>query len=162
MSDLEIGLGGRLVVVGVLGESASATDSFLICMRLSCRGIRAVNLGTGVTLERAAAELSRRRDAEALLFICDASVRSAVRQLAGLGEMRAAGVVQCPVFVGGTGGGSWQELRHAAARLQGFGVAQVLSDLVDAAYLLPARQVRVPEVQAVAGHRGAGFRVRAA
>ncbi|WP_328436798.1 hypothetical protein OHA71_05945 [Streptomyces sp. NBC_00444] len=161
MSELESGFGARLVVVGAIGDSATAVDSFLVSMRLSCRGVRAVNLGTGVTLERAAAELSRRRDAEALLFICDASAQSAVRQLAGLEDLRAAGAVTRPVFVGGTGDEAWRELRRVAARLQGFGVAQVLSDLVDAAYLLPARRVPMSDVPAVAG-RGLRLGRRAA
>ncbi|MEE1941976.1 hypothetical protein V1L54_21660 [Streptomyces sp. TRM 70361] len=140
MSGLVSGLGARLVVVGAVGGAASAAGSLLVSMRLGCRGVQAVNLGTGVTLGRAADELSRRQEAEALLFISDDNGRGVVRQLAGLGELQAVGAVARPVFVGGTGSGSWRELRSVAARLHELGVAQVLSDVVDAVYLLPSRR----------------------
>ncbi|MEU2765063.1 hypothetical protein AB0935_32900 [Streptomyces sp. NPDC007027] len=140
MSDLESGPGERLVVVGVMGEAASSTESLLASMRLNCRGVQTVNLGMGVTLEQAAAELARRRDAQALLLVCATGVRSVAAQLAGLAELRTSGSLARPVFVGGTGGESWRELRPLAAQLRGLGVAQVLADLADAAYLLPVRR----------------------
>ncbi|MER7699602.1 MULTISPECIES: hypothetical protein [unclassified Streptomyces] len=140
MSDLESGPGERLVVVGVMGDAASSAESFLVSMRLSCRGIQTLNLGTGVTLDQAAAEVARRRDAQALLLVCATGVHAVAGQLAGLAALKASGSLARPVFVGGTGGDSWRELRPLAARLQGLGVAQVLADLADAAYLLPVRR----------------------
>ncbi|MCF2131794.1 hypothetical protein L1I79_36030 [Strepomyces sp. STD 3.1] len=141
--ELEHGPGARTVVVGAIGELVSPADSFLVSMRLSCRGVRAANLGTGVTLDQAAAELSCHQEAEALLLICDDSAGVVVRQLAGLRELVAAGAVTRPVFVGGVRGGAWRELQGVAASLRRGGVTQVLADLADAAYLLPVRRLAV-------------------
>ncbi|MFC8246696.1 hypothetical protein [Streptomyces chartreusis] len=146
MGDLENGPGARTVVVGAIGDSASPADSFLVSMRLSCRGVRAVNLGTGMTLDQAAAELSCHWAAEALLLICTGRARAVVRQLSGLAELAAAGAIARPVFVGGVRGSSWRELQGVAAPLRRAGVTQVLADLADAAYLLPVRRVAMPDV----------------
>ncbi|MEI5033052.1 hypothetical protein RB201_09740 [Streptomyces sp. S1A(2023)] len=143
MSDLESGPGQRLVVVGVMGEAASSADSFLVSMRLGCRGVQTLNLGKGVTLDQAAAEVARRRDVQALLLVCAAGAHAVTGQLAGLAKLQASGSLAPPVFVGGTGGDSWRELRPLAAGLHGLGVAQVLADLADAAYLLPVRRSSV-------------------
>ncbi|MCW5249592.1 MULTISPECIES: hypothetical protein [unclassified Streptomyces] len=131
------GPGARTVVVGALGDSVSPVDSFLMAMRLGCRGVRAVNLGTGVTLDRAAAELECRDEAEALLLLCGDDPATVARQLSGLGELVATGGVTRPVLVGGTGAGSWRELLTIAGGLRRAGVTQVLADLADAAHLLP-------------------------
>ncbi|MFE5262362.1 hypothetical protein [Streptomyces coelicoflavus] len=149
--ELEHGPGVRTVVVGAMGESVSPADSFLASMRLNCRGVRAANLGTGVTLDQAAAELSCRREAEALLLICGDSGSVVVRQLAGLTGLVAAGAVTRPVFVGGPSGGSWRELQGVAASLRRCGVTQVLADLADAAYLLPVRRLTVRGLSLSAG-----------
>ncbi|MDN3270388.1 hypothetical protein [Streptomyces sp. MA15] len=141
--ELEHGVGARTVIIGAIGESASPVDSFLVSMRLSCRGVRVVNLGAGVTLDRAAAELACRREVEALLLICGDSARAVVRQLSGLEDLVTAGAVTRPVFVGGVRGGVWRELQGVAARLRRGGVTQVLADLADAAYLLPVRRLAV-------------------
>ncbi|MGW8065173.1 hypothetical protein ACVV2G_23630 [Streptomyces ziwulingensis] len=152
--ELEHGPAARTVVVGAIGESASPADSFLVSMRLNCRGVRAVNLGTGVTLEQATVELSCRREVEALLLICGDSARGVVRQLSGLRDLVAVGAVSRPVFVGGARGGSWRELQGIAANLRRGGVTQVLADLADAAYLLPVRRPAVRDVSPSARSAG--------
>ncbi|MGW7281074.1 hypothetical protein ACWGIV_22805 [Streptomyces sp. NPDC054844] len=157
--ELEHGPGARTVVVGAIGELVSPADSFLVSMRLNCRGVRAANLGTGVTLDQAAAELSCRQDAEALLLICGDSARIVVRQLAGLRELVSAGAVARPVFVGGARGGSWRELQGVAASLRRGGVTQVLADLADAAYLLPVRRLAVRGLSLPASSAGIVSRV---
>ncbi|MFD4021771.1 hypothetical protein [Streptomyces sp. SH5] len=140
MSDLESRPGERLVMVGVMGGAASSAESFLVSMRLSCRGVQALNLGTGVTLGQAAAEVAHRPDVQALLLVCATGVHAVAGQLAGLAELKASGSLAPPVFVGGARGDCWRELRPLAAHLRGLGVAQVLADLADAAYLLPVRR----------------------
>lgn len=161
MSDLESGVGVRFVVVGVMGETASSAEGFLVSMRLNCRGVRALNLGTGVTLDRAAAEFSRHDDAQALLLVCATGAHAMTRQLAGLADLRISGSLARPVFVGGIGGGSWRNLRPMAAGLRRLGVAQVLSDLADAAYLIPARRADAIGV-AMPRARSGGVPARAA
>ena len=138
MREDAIGSRARLVVVGAIGDSASSEAAFLVSMRLNCRGVRAVNLGTGITLADAATALARHRRAEALLLVTESGLR-VTRQLAGLAELRTAGDVARPVFVGGVGAGSWRTLRPLAAELRRLGVTDVLGDLVDAAALLPNR-----------------------
>ncbi|MFE0107440.1 hypothetical protein [Streptomyces sp. NPDC059009] len=150
MREVETRSGVRLVVVGAIGEGASSAAAFLVSMRLNCRGVRTVNLGTGITLAEAAAALSRHRGAEALLLVSESGVH-VTRQLSGLAELRTAGDVAGPVFVGGAGSGSWRALRPLAAQLRGLGVTEVLSDLADAAALLPDRHSgTVPAVAAPA------------
>ena len=105
MGELESGPGERLVVVGVMGDAASSADSFLVSMRLSCRGVQTLNLGTGVTLDRAAVEVARCRDVQALLLVCAGGAHAVAGQLAGLAELKASGSLAPPVFVGGTGAG---------------------------------------------------------
>ncbi|WP_432193579.1 hypothetical protein [Streptomyces sp. bgisy027] len=158
MGDIESGLGARTAVVGAIGDSASPADAFLISMRLSCRGVRPVNLGTGLTLDQAAAEMSCHWGAEALLLICTGRTRTVVRQLSGLADLAAAGAIGRPVFVGGARGSAWRELQEVAAPLRRAGVAQVLADLADAAYLLPVRRATMPDVPAAWG-AGVGSRV---
>ncbi|MDQ8706877.1 hypothetical protein RCO28_31055 [Streptomyces sp. LHD-70] len=138
MRELEIRSGARLVVVGAIGESASSEAAFLVSMRLNCRGVRTVNLGTGITLSEAATALARHHGAEALLLVSESGVH-VTRQLSGLAALRTAGDVAGPVFVGGAGTGSWRKLRPLAAELRGLGVTEVLSDLADAAALLPSQ-----------------------
>ncbi|EST38592.1 hypothetical protein N566_06625 [Streptomycetaceae bacterium MP113-05] len=129
----------RVVVAVVAGESPpAAAEGFLLSMRLSCRGVRVVNLGAGMTLEEAVAQLGRHRGVQALLLVCAEGGAAVERRLHDLPRLRADGAVTCPVFAGGVGAGVRRDLRRMAPALRRLGVAQVLNDLADTAYLLPA------------------------
>ncbi|MCF6524518.1 hypothetical protein [Streptomyces sp. JJ36] len=145
----------RLVVVGALGDSLPATEGFLVSMRLRCRGFRTVNLGTGVTLPGALAALVRHPRAEALLLAGGPGAPLA-RELTGLRRWCAAGGVRRPVFVGGSGDGAWRLPGPAAVALRELGVAAVLADLADAAFLLPRRAAPSPAGRAGPGAGTAG------
>ncbi|WP_128555643.1 hypothetical protein [Streptomyces triticagri] len=138
--------GTALAVLGVIGGSEGAADGFLAAMRLSCRGVRTVNLGTGVSLERAATVLARRPDAQALLLVAGAPGPALVRGLVDLPWLLATGGLNRPVIVGGSPGSGGTEGSRSgdpgattAGRLLGLGVTQVLPDLADAAQLLLSR-----------------------
>lgn len=138
MRELYDGTENLPVIVGAFGQAASSETVFLLAMRLNCRGKQTVNLGTGITLDDAARALTRHNKAEAVLLTGNASDRQAPH-LARLSEVCSRRGTAGPVLASPTGAGFWSRDGLSAAQLGESGLADILSGLGQAAFLLPAR-----------------------
>ena len=116
----------RTVILGVARSDAHAVANHLIAMRLREAGFEAVNLGVCTPLADFAEALAAHPDAEAVLI---GSLNGhAYEDLSDLPAFRAAGMLQCPVVVGGNLSVGSAKDESERLRLLELGVDHILAD----------------------------------
>lgn len=139
---------GRTVILGVAASDAHAVANRLIAMQLAEHGFTVVNLGVCTPLVEFAAALLEHPEAEAVLI---GSVNGhAVTDFADLPVLRADGMLDRPVIVGGNLSVGSRKDGRAADRLRALGVDHVLADAAELVLLLDMLRAASP-VDAVDG-----------
>ncbi|MFT7839801.1 cobalamin-dependent protein [Saccharothrix sp. BKS2] len=133
---------GRTVILGVAASDAHAVANRLIAMQLTGHGFTVVNLGVCTPLTEFATALLEHPEAEAVLI---GSVNGhAVTDLADLPRLRAAGLLDRPVVVGGNLSVGSRKDGRAAERLRELGVDHVLTDATELVLLLDVLRAATP------------------
>lgn len=115
----------RLVILGVAASDSHAVANHLIAYALRSHGFTVVNLGTCTPVAEFADACVRHPETEALII---GSLNGQIHEdLHDLAEKRNAGLITCPVIVGGNL--SVGSTKHASAvqRLYRLGVDHVLN-----------------------------------
>ncbi|MGO4754706.1 cobalamin-dependent protein [Streptomyces sp. 2MCAF27] len=117
----------RLVIIGVAASDAHAVANRLIDVQLRMHGFDVINLGVCTPLSEFAQAHTAHPHAEAVII---GSLNGHVcEDLRDLPRLRAAGLLNCPVIVGGNlSVGSHKDEQDEERRLRGLGVDHVLSD----------------------------------
>lgn len=89
----------RKVILGVTESDSHVVANHLIAYYLRSRGFEVVNLGACTPLRDFVAAYAEHDDAEAILI--GSHNGHALRDLAGLDEIKRAGLLDCPVILGG-------------------------------------------------------------
>jgi methylaspartate mutase sigma subunit len=124
----------RLVIMGVAESDAHAVANHLIAMQLREHGFTVLNLGVCTPLTEFAAALQSSPSAEAVII---GSLNGhALADLAELPKLRAAGLLACPVIVGGNLSVGSQKTESQQSRLLGLGVDYIIGDPAELPLLL--------------------------
>jgi methylaspartate mutase sigma subunit len=119
----------RLVILGVSASDSHAVANHFIAYQLRELGFTVVNLGTCTPVAEFAAACQENPDAEAVLI---GSLNGHIHEdLRDLPEARAAGLIPCPVIVGGNLSVGNTNDAAARARLYALGVNRILTDPAD-------------------------------
>jgi methylaspartate mutase sigma subunit len=126
--------GQELVILGVAASDAHAVANRLIVLHLEQAGFQVVNLGTCTPLTEFAA--AWRRHPEALAVLIGSLNGHAYADLSDLPQLRAAGELACPVFVGGNLSVGCAKTQDVEKRLLELGVDHIVRDVAELVPLL--------------------------
>ncbi|MFJ1702454.1 cobalamin-dependent protein [Kitasatospora sp. NPDC088346] len=124
----------RLVILGVAESDAHAVANHLIAMQLRLHGLQVLNLGVCTPLADFAAAHAAHPHAEAVVI---GSLNGHAHQdLRTLPELRARGLLNCPVVVGGNLSVGSRKDGGEEERLRSLGVDHLLADATQLPVLL--------------------------
>lgn len=125
---------GRLVILGVAESDAHAVANQLIAMQLREHGFTVVNLGVCTPLREFADALAEHPDAEAVLIgSLNGHAHADLRELPAL---RARGLLNRPVILGGNVSVGSRKHDVDRTRLLALGVDHILDDAGEVVFLL--------------------------
>lgn len=133
-----------IVILGVAASDSHAVANQLIALGLRSEGYQVVNLGTCTSVAEFALACQTHPDAIAVVIgSLNGHVHEDLRDLAGA---QKAGLIRCPVIVGGNLSVGSRKDGSAVERLHRLGVQHVLRDPRQLSELLAdlAARVRVP------------------
>lgn len=117
----------RRVILGVAASDSHAVANHLITYALAARGFDPLNLGACTSVAEFAAACASNPDAVALLI---GSLNGHIHEdLRDLPAAKAAGLITCPVIVGGNLSVGHEKQGSALARLAELGVDYVLDSV---------------------------------
>ncbi len=121
--------GPRLVILGVAASDSHAVANHLIALSLGELGYSVVNLGPCTSIAEFAAACQQHPAAEAVLI---GSLNGhAHEDLRDLPAARKAGLINCPVVVGGNLSVGSRKDPAAHERLYALGVDRIVTDIAD-------------------------------
>jgi methylaspartate mutase sigma subunit len=125
----DAGADSRLVILGVAASDSHAVANHLIAHGLGELGYAVVNLGTCTSVAEFADACQQHPTAEAMLV---GSLNGHVHEdLSELPAAREAGLIRCPVVVGGNLSVGSRKDPAAHERLYALGVDRIVADIAD-------------------------------